>query len=380
VLSEAAERQPLLCVIDDAQWLDRASAEVLAFAARRLLAEPVGLIFAARDPGEQFRGLADLKVQGLPDQDARTLLRSVVWFRLDEQVQDRILAEVDGNPLALLELPRGLGPAQLAAGFGMTKAQPVPARIEQGFRRRFDALPADTRSLMLIAAAELAGDPVLMWQAARRLGIPASAAEPAQADGLLLLEIGTRVRFRHPLVRSAVYSAASLPERRAVHQALAEVTDHDRHPDRRAWHLAAAAIGPDEGVAAELERCAGQAQARGGMAAAAAFLQRAAELTDEPSARSERALAAAQAAEQAPELPGSMWVLPELVEAASRTGQTELAVGALAGWPRQPASPRPTGGGASTPDPRRCSATARMPSVPTARRSTGSAAPVSAPS
>jgi DNA-binding CsgD family transcriptional regulator len=293
LLSEVAEERPLLCVVDDAQWLDRASAQVLVFAARRLLAEPVGLVFAAREPGEQFRGLADLEVRGLPDQEARTLLRSVVRFQLDEPVQDRILAETNGNPLALLELPRGLGPAQLAGGLGLVGAQAVPARIEQGFRRRLEAFPADTRSLMLVAAAEPTGDPVLVWRAAGRLGILASAAEAAQTDGLL--QIGTQVRFRHPLVRSAVYSAASFPERRAVHRALAEVIDRNRDPDRRAWHLAAAAPGPDEGAATELERSAGRAQARGGMASAAAFLQRAAELTGEPARRSERALAAAQA-------------------------------------------------------------------------------------
>src|SRR5215469_10694121 len=282
LLAEVAEERPLLCVVDDAQWLDEASAQVLAFAARRLLAEPVGLVFAAREPGEQFRGLADLEVQGLPDQDARALLGSVIRFRLDERVRDRILAETNGNPLALLELPRGLGPAQLAGGFGLVGA--VPTRIEQSFQRPLEALPADTRSLMLVAAAEPAGDPTVVRGAAGRLGIPASAAAPADADGLL--EIGTRVRFRHPLVRSAVYSAASLPERRTVHLALAEATDRDRDPDRRAWHLAAAATGPDEEVAAELERSAGRAQARGGMAAAAAFLQRAAELTAEPAPRS----------------------------------------------------------------------------------------------
>src|SRR5580693_4531010 len=289
----AAEERPLLCVVDDAQWLDQASAQVLVFAARRLLAEPVGVIFAAREPGEAFGGLADLEVRGLPEQDARALLRSVIRFGLDERVRDRIVDETNGNPLALLELPRGLGLTELAGGFGLAGAQPVPARIEQGFRRRIAALPADTRSLMLIVAAEPAGDPVLVWRAAGRLGIPASAAEAAQADGLL--ETGTRVRFRHPLVRSAVYSAASLPQRRAAHQALAEVTDRDRDPDRRAWHLAAAAPGPDEEVAAELERSAGRAQARGGMAAAAAFLRRAVELTAEPRPRSRRSLAAAQA-------------------------------------------------------------------------------------
>ena len=178
-----AEDRPLLCVVDDAQWLDRASAQVLAFAARRLLAEPVGLIFAAREPGEQFGGLAELEVRGLPDQHARALLGSVVRFRLDDQVRDRIVAETAGNPLALLELPRGLGPTQLTGGFGLPGAQPVPARIEQGFRRRIEALPGGTRSLLLVAAAEPAGDSALVWRAAGRLGIPATAAEAAQAAG-----------------------------------------------------------------------------------------------------------------------------------------------------------------------------------------------------
>ena len=318
LLAEVAEDRPLLCVVDDAQWLDQASAQVLAFAARRLLAEPVGLIFAAREPGEQFRGLPGLEVRGLPDQHARALLDSAVRVRLDEQVWDRIVAETNGNPLALLELPRGLSRTQLAGGFGLVGAQAVPARIEQGFRKRLEALPADTRSLMLVAAAEPAGDPVLVLRAAGRLGIAASAAEAASADGLL--EIGTRVRFRHPLVRSAVYSSVSVPERRAAHQALAEATDRGRDPDRRAWHLAAAAPGPDEQVAAELERSAGRAQARGGMAAAAAFLQRAVELTAEPGPRSARALAAAQASLQA----GAFDAAAELLATAAAGSLDEL--------------------------------------------------------
>jgi len=238
-------------------------------------AEPLGVIFAAREPGEQFRGLAEMEVRGLPEHDARALLGSVVRFRLDEQVRDRILAETGGNPLALLELPRGLDPAQLAGGLGLVGAQALPDRIEEGFRRRIEALPAGTRSLMLVAAAEPAGDPVLVWRAAGRLGIPALATGAAEADGLL--QTGTGVRFRHPLVRSAVYRSAPLEERRAAHRALAEATDRDRDPDRRAWHLAAAAPGPDEQVAAELVASAGRAQARGGMAAAAAFLRRAVE-------------------------------------------------------------------------------------------------------
>src|SRR5215468_10262288 len=297
LLSEAAGDRPLLCLVDDAQWLDRASAQVLGFVARRLLADPVGLLFAARDPGEELGGLADLEVRGLQEEDARELLRSVVRVRLDEQVRDRIVAETQGNPLALLELPRGLSPAQLAGGFGLAGAQAVPGRIEESYRRRLEALPADTRLLLLVAAAEPVGDPVLVRAAAGRLGIAASATAAAEADGLL--EIGTRVRFRHPLVRSAVYRSAALPDRRAAHLALAEVTDRDRDPDRRAWHLAAAAAGPDEQVATELERSAGRARARGAVAAAAAFLQRAAALTLEPGPRAGRALAAAQASLQA---------------------------------------------------------------------------------
>src|SRR5262245_40934646 len=197
LLAEMAEERPLLCVVDDAQWLDAASAQVLAFAARRLLAEPVGLVFAAREPGEQFGGLAELEVRGLPDQDARTLLGSVVRFQLDDRVRDRILAEADGNPLALLELPRGLDPTQLAGGFGLVGVHAVPARIEAGFGRRLEALPADTRALMLVAAAEPTGDSMVVRRAAGRLGIPASAEVAAQTEGLL--EIRTWVRFRHPL-------------------------------------------------------------------------------------------------------------------------------------------------------------------------------------
>ena len=324
LLSEVAEERPLLCVVDDAQWLDRASAQVLAFAGRRLLAERVGLIFAAREPGEAFRGLAELEVRGLPEQDARALLRSVIRFGLDERVRDRIVAETNGNPLALLELPRGLSLTQLAGGFGLAGSQPVLARMEHGFRRRIEALPSDTRSLMLVAAAEPAGDPVLVWRAAGRLGIAASAAKAAEADGLL--ETGAGMRFRHPLVRSAVYSSASPEERRSAHLALAEVTDRGQDPDRRAWHLAAAAPGPEEGVAAELERSAGRAQARGGVAAAAAFLQRAVELTAEPGLRSGRALAAAQASLQAGALDAAAGLL-----ATAAAGPLDELQQALAG-------------------------------------------------
>jgi DNA-binding CsgD family transcriptional regulator len=297
LLSEAARERPLVCAIDDLQWLDRASVQALGFVARRLAAGRVGLVFAARSPSDDVTGIPELMVAGLHKDDALGLLDSVLAGPVDERVRDQLVSETGGNPLALLELPRGLTPAQLAGGFGLMGAQAIPVRIEQGFQQRLAALPADTRSLMLVAAAEPVGNPVQVWRAARRLGIPAAASVAAQTNGLL--EIGTRVRFRHPLVRSAVYSAASPQERQAVHQALAEVTDRDQDPDRRAWHLAAAASGPDEQVAAELEQSAGRAQARGGMAAAAAFLQRAVELTAEAGQRAERLLAAAQASLQA---------------------------------------------------------------------------------
>ena len=218
-------------------------------------------------------------------------------FRLDERVRDRIIAETRGNPLALLELPRGLTATQLAGGFGLLEAQALTGRIEESFVRRLEPLPEDTRLLLLVAAAEPVGDPLLLWRAAERLGIGPGGGGGAGAAGLL--EIGERVTFRHPLVRSAVYRSATVQERRAVHLALAEATDREFDPDRRAWHLAAAARGPDEEVAMELERSAGRAQARGGLAAAAAFLQRAVALTQDPARRAERALAAAQASLQA---------------------------------------------------------------------------------
>jgi DNA-binding CsgD family transcriptional regulator len=287
LLAETAVAQPLLCVIDDAQWLDRASAQALGFVARRLLAEPIALVVAAREPGQEFRGLPQLAVGGLADGDARELLGSVTRGPLDDRVRDRIIAETRGNPLALLELPRGLTPEELTVGLL------APGQIEDGFRRRYEALPADTQRLLLAAAAEPAGDPVLVWRAAEELGIGLEAAAAAETGGLVA--IGQRVTFRHPLVRSAVYRAAAPAERRAVHQALAAVTDPRADPDRRAWHRAQGAAGPDEEVAAELERSAGRAQARGGLAAAAAFLQRSAALTLDPVQRAERALAAAQA-------------------------------------------------------------------------------------
>jgi DNA-binding CsgD family transcriptional regulator len=291
LVSEVAEQRPLLCVVDDAQWLDQTSALTLAFVARRLQAEPVGLVFAAREPGEELRHLPHLEVRGLLDGDARELLSSTMRFALDGQVRDRIIAETRGNPLALLELPRGLTPTQLAGGFGIPGAPDLLKRIEKSYLRRLETLPEDARRLLLVAAAEPVGDPLLLQRACDRLGIALSAVDAT--DGLLALE--ERVTFRHPLARSAVYRSAGGPERRAAHLALAEVTDRDVDPDRRAWHRAAAAAGPDEEVARELELSAGRAQARGGLAAAAALLQRAVALTGDPARRADRALAAAQA-------------------------------------------------------------------------------------
>jgi DNA-binding CsgD family transcriptional regulator/tetratricopeptide (TPR) repeat protein len=293
LLSEIAEKRPLVCVVDDAQWLDQASAQALAFAARRLLAEPVLVVFAAREPSMEFRGLPQLVVEGLRDADARELLGAVVRWPLDERVRDRIVAETRGNPLALLELPRGLSPAELAGGFGLPDVPPLLARLEESFLRRVESLPEETRLLLLVAAAEPVGDPALVWRAARRLGLSIEAGGHAGAAGLL--EIGGRVVFRHPLVRSAVYRAASVSHRQKVHAALAGVTDPEVDPDRRAWHRAQATSGPDEDVAAELERSAGRARRRGGLAAAAAFLERAVGLTLDPARRAQRALAAAQA-------------------------------------------------------------------------------------
>ncbi len=295
LLSDAAAERPLLCVVDDAQWLDQASAQTLTFVARRLFADPIGLVFGAREPGEELRGLPELEVHGLRDGDARALLASALPFPLDEQVRDRIVAETSGNPLALLELPRGLTATELAGGFAFGDAALMSGRIEESFLRRVEALPEESRSLLLVAAAEPAGDPLLVWRAAETLGIDASAA--LDVDGLL--SVDAPVRFRHPLVRSAAYRAASARDRRAAHQALAEATDPQTDPDRRAWHLGAATPRPDERVALELERSADRAQARGGLAAAAAFLQRSVALTQDSERRTERSLAAAQASFQA---------------------------------------------------------------------------------
>jgi len=295
LLAEVAEASPLVCLVDGAQWLDRASAQALAFVARRLLAEPVGIVFSVRDPAsiDELAGLPELVVEGLTDEEARQLLAAEMPGRLDERIRDRIVAEARGNPLALLELPHAFTPAEMAGGFGLPESAPLSGRIEQSFLRRVESLPAESQRLLLAAAAEPIGDVTVLWRAAEQLGIPTDAAAPAEAAGLI--EIGARVRFRHPLVRSAIYHAASSDDRRAAHRALAEATDPEADPDRRAWHGSYAAAGLDEAVAGELERSAGRAQARGGVAAAAAFLERAAELTPDPADRGRRAGAAAQA-------------------------------------------------------------------------------------
>jgi DNA-binding CsgD family transcriptional regulator len=331
LLSEVAVEQPLVCVVDDEQWLDRVSAQVLGFVARRLAAEPVGLVFGARDPGEELAGLPQMTVQGLEQGDARALLDSVLTGPVDSRVRERLIAETHGNPLALLELPWGLTPEQLAGGFGMPSGTPLAGRIEDSFRRQLSALPAQTRRLLLLAAADPSGDPLLVWRAAAKLGIPARAATSAVEAGLV--EFGTRVRFRHSLARSAAYRSASLPDRQEAHGALAEATDTGLDPDRRAWHRAQAAAGPDEEVAAELERSAGRAQRRGGLAAAAAFLERAALLTPDPARRVQRMLAAAQAKYQAGALDAALELLV-VAEAgpldALRTAQVEHLRGQIA--------------------------------------------------
>jgi hypothetical protein len=322
LLAEAAEDEPVICLIDDVQWLDRVSVETFAFLARRLLAEGVAIVFAVREPCREglLDGLSELVVRGLSDDDARALLDSVTHRPVDERVRDRIVAETHGNPLALLELPHGLTPGELlelphgltpgelAAGFWGRDTIPLAGRIEEGFARRLRPLPADTRLLLLAAAAEPLGDGALLWRAVDLLGIAPDAALAAEEDGLIELAAGD-VRFRHPLVRSATYRSASARERQGVHRALAEATDADVDPDHRAWHRAHAVTGPDEDIAVELAQSANRACARGGVSAVAAFLERAATMTPEPTRRAERALAAAKAQRDAGGLDAALGLL-----------------------------------------------------------------------
>jgi DNA-binding CsgD family transcriptional regulator len=295
LFAEVAEAQPLVCVVDDAQWLDQASAQILGFVARRLLAERVALVFAARTGSgdDVLAGLPELPIRGLGDSDARALLLDNVQGPLDVAVCDQIVTESHGNPLALLELPRTWNAADLAGGFGLPGNQPVVGKIEQSYARRLLQLPSETHLLVIAAAAEPLGDPLLLHRAAAILGVDMAAADPAVDAGLL--KVGRRVEFAHPLIRSAAYRVAATNDRHRVHRTLAEATDAKTDPDRRAWHLAAAAVGPDEQAALELELSAERAQVRAGVAAAAAFLQRAVALTGDPTRRTDRALAAAQA-------------------------------------------------------------------------------------
>jgi len=297
LLSNGAAERPLLCLIDDQQWADHASAQVLGFVARRLGAESLGLVFAARVPDSELSGLPELAVEGLPQAEARALLDAALTAPISVQIRDQIVAETRGNPLALLELPRALTSAELAGGFGLAGPVLLSGSLEDSFRRRVEVLPDQTRRLLLLAAADPSGDAALVWRAAERLEIGAEAAGPAADAGLA--EFGVRLRFRHPLVRSAVYRPAPDRERRLVHGALADSIDRELDPDRRAWHRAMAAPGPDEEVAAELEHSAGRARARGGLAAAAAFLERAVMLTLDGARRAGRALAAARIKAQA---------------------------------------------------------------------------------
>ncbi|WP_127509586.1 helix-turn-helix transcriptional regulator [Actinoplanes solisilvae] len=323
LLTGAAEKRPHICLIDDEQWLDEASAQALGFAARRLAADPVGLIFASRDPGTELDGFPELEIGGLGENDARALLESVVAGPLDTRVRDLIVAETGGNPLALLELPRGLTFTQMAGGFGLPGAVSLARRIEDSFRRQMESLPDQTRSLLLLAAADSSGDPSLVWRAAEHMGIPVQAAAPAVAAALV--EFGSRVKFWHPLVRSAVYRSASFEERQKAHRAIAEAIDPGVAPDRRAWHRAQATAGPDEDVAAELERSADQARERGGLAAAAAFLERAAALSVDPMRRIERTLAATEVSTRS----GALGRAMELLTAA-QTGPLDESASARA--------------------------------------------------
>jgi DNA-binding CsgD family transcriptional regulator len=310
LLAEAAEEMPLICLLDDVRWLDEVSAQTLAFVARRLLAERVGIVFAAREEfiiGLDMDGLPELVVRGLSEPEAATLLDSVIVSPLDARVRSRIIAETRGNPLALLELPRTWTSAELVEGFDHRDAMSLTGRMERGFAHRLEALPEDSRRLLVVAAAEPLGDPTLLWNASRSLGIDAGAAAAAESAGLI--ELGARVQFRHPMVRAAAYRRATVEERHQAHRALAEATDPTRDADRRAWHRAHATASADEEIAAELVASAERAKRRGGLAAAGALLARAAELTPAPDLRAERALAAATVKREAGALDAALVLL-----------------------------------------------------------------------
>ncbi|MDX6424801.1 MAG: hypothetical protein QOD52_206 [Gaiellaceae bacterium] len=331
LLAKAAEEQPLLCIVDDAQWLDQASMQTLGFVARRLSAESVALVFGLRAPSADLAGIPELIVDGLADPDACAFLESVIAGPLDERVRDRIIAEARGNPLALLELPQTLTPAELAGGWGLPAAPPPESALDESLRLRLERLPSETRLLLVVAAAEPVADPALFSRAAERLGLGVEAAAPAEAGGLFRLDAG--VAFRSPFVRSVVYHTAPLADRLAVHSALAESTDPAVDPERHTWHRAHAVLGPDDEIADELERCADRARARSRLAAAASFLERGAVLTSEPRRRADRALAAARAmhdggySEQALELlrPAEAGALDELQQGLLELLRAQIA-------------------------------------------------------
>ena len=314
LLSDLAADRPLLCLVDDVQWLDTASVQALSFAARRIEAAPAGFVLATRRPGPDLSGIAALHVPGLGAPDARALLEDALPFPLDDEIREQIVTETGGNPLALLELPRSVSPSELAGGFALPAIAPLSERIEAGYRRRLSALPADAQRAVLLAAADPVGDPALLRAAAAHLGLRDDAVAEAAATGLLTT--GSRVSFTHSVARSAVYRSAAPDARRDVHRALALATDEGTDPDRRAWHRALATAGPDEDVAEQLESSARRARARGGVGAAAAFLERAASLTPAAGARIDRLIAAAALTQNA----GDVDHAEELLDVAARAG------------------------------------------------------------
>jgi DNA-binding CsgD family transcriptional regulator len=320
LLALASADRPLVCLIDDAHWLDHASRQVFGFVARRLSAESIAMIFAVRELEDDcpLGDLPSLAISGVSDDDARALLATVVPGRLDDRIRDRIIAETGGNPLALLELPRGMSSAELAGGFGLPARIGIPAQLEQHYLRRIRRLPEPTQQLLLVAAADPVADATTIWRATHALGIGCDAAATAKTEQLL--EIGPRLLFRHPLVRSAVYCSATQEQRQVAHAALAQATDPETDPERRAWHRAQAAAKADEAVAAELARCATRSQARGGLAATAAFLERSADLTPERGPRVARRLGAAQAHLQA----GAFAAASGLLAIAASEAEEEL--------------------------------------------------------
>ena len=340
LLAETGAKRPLVCFVDDAQWLDEPSRQVLGFVGRRLLAETVLLLLAVSETGDErlFPALPSLTLEGLAQEDARALLVASVPGQLDERVRDRIVAETWGNPLRLLELSREMNPGELAGGFGVPYAGVPSGPMREHYARRIRALPQQPQQLLLLASADPTGDPTLLWRAARTLGISRDTAAVAEARDLL--EIGSVVRFRHSSVRSAAYAAATDEDRRAAHSVLAEATDALVDPEWRVWHQAAAAAGPDEGVASELEVTASAAQARAGLAAAASFLRRSFELTADPARLAERALAAAQAHIHVGTFETALGLLAE-ARAASLDDVQRSRVERLSGQAQYAANPGP---------------------------------------